>query len=450
MNCIFICVFNNPEYIKILYLLLESIYIYGNLNDETEILIYTSTKFMEIIKKSHLFSNKIFFEINDTYDTVDKACKSRIDLFQLQISKKYDKFLYLDTDVIVKRDISRIFDIATENKMYVLQEGSIDCDIDYWGKSLFTEEELNKYEDKSAFSSSILLFKNCDKIKQLFQTILDDMQNRYHGFYDQPFIIYNAFKYECFENTKLSQFAINNSFDINTEHSIHHFAGGVGDYIAKKNMLTMFLNDLKEKTIQENISITKEYINTFLLPIIYNCGEKLEGNIFMSHHSTEYADRFILKTKNISNLVLGSNIKNVMEIGFNAGFSTLLMLISNPKINITCYDICVHSYTDPCFQKIKSDFGDRINIVYGDSTQTLKNVNDITYDLIHIDGGHGDEAEHDIVNSYRLSREGTILIMDDYDFPNLAELWDKYTINYKLKPLNILLYDNPYHDVKAK
>ena len=50
-NLIFLCVFFNEGYIKLLELLLESIYLYGNLLDNTEILIYTSTEFSDIIKK---------------------------------------------------------------------------------------------------------------------------------------------------------------------------------------------------------------------------------------------------------------------------------------------------------------------------------------------------------------------------------------------------------------
>jgi hypothetical protein len=58
MNCIFICVFNNEKYIDILYLLLESIFLYGNIHDNTNILIYTSTIFMNKIIKSHLMKIK--------------------------------------------------------------------------------------------------------------------------------------------------------------------------------------------------------------------------------------------------------------------------------------------------------------------------------------------------------------------------------------------------------
>jgi lipopolysaccharide biosynthesis glycosyltransferase len=95
------------------YLLLESIFIYGNIDHNTHIFIYTSTHFMNMIQKSHLFnSDKMRFEINDTYDNIDKACKARLDLFQLSSTIQYEKILYLDTDIIVKGNINDIFAIC--------------------------------------------------------------------------------------------------------------------------------------------------------------------------------------------------------------------------------------------------------------------------------------------------------------------------------------------------
>ena len=107
-----------------------------------------------------------------------------------------------------------------------------------------------------------------------------------------------------------------------------------------------------------------------------------------------------------------------------------------------------HSYTLPCYAKLKETFGDRIQLIIGDSTQTLKEVDD-NFDVIHIDGGHSTEvAESDIIQSHRLSLPGSILIMDDYDFSNLHELWDRYICIYHLKPLDIQLYNSPHHDIK--
>jgi predicted O-methyltransferase YrrM/lipopolysaccharide biosynthesis glycosyltransferase len=450
MNCIFCCVFNQEKYIDMFFLLLESIFIYGNLDNNTNILVYTSTEFMNKIKQSHLFNNeKIKFEINDTYNNIEKACKSRLDLFNFPSIINYNKILYLDTDILVKDDINKVFNVCEDDILYVLEEGKIDCVSEFWGKSLFGNE-INNYNDKSAFTSGILLFNNCKKIKDLFIKINEDIIKRPINFstYDQPYIVYNAFKYNLYNNKILKTFAVNNNTNINSDKVIHHYPGGVGLSEYKIETMTIFLNNIKDLTINNNINKAKLYIDQHLLPIINNSGELLEGNIFMTHHTTNYTDLFLNKTKNISNMVLNKNIKKVMEIGFNSGFSSLLMLLTNPNIYITCFDLGEHKYTIPCYIKLKETFGNRINIIIGDSTQTLKNVNDI-YDLIHIDGGHSSEvAISDIKNAYRLSKQGTIIIMDDYDFHNLHNLWNSYIIQYNLKKLHINVYNSPHHDIK--
>jgi predicted O-methyltransferase YrrM len=401
-----------------------------------------------MIKRSNLFNEKIKFEINDTYNDTGKACKSRLDLFNLSSITNYNKILYLDTDILIKDDINKVFEVCKKDILYVLEEGEITDHRDYWGKSLFGKE-INNYADQTAFTSGILLFNNCETIKHLFNKINEDIATRTHHFHDQPFIVYNAFKYNLYNNKILKSLVVNNDYNIHSDKVIHHFPGGPGIYQHKIDNMTIFLNSIKDCTINNNINKAKQYINEHLMSIINNSGELLEGNIFMIHHTTNYTDVFLNKTKNISNLVLNKNIKNVMEIGFNAGFSTLLMLISNPNIKITCFDLGEHKYTLPCYEKMKETFGDRVNIIIGDSTQTLQNEDSI-YDLIHIDGGHSTEvAESDIINSYRLSKQGTILIMDDYDFPNLHELWDMCIVKYNLKPLNTTVNNSPHHDIKC-
>ena len=449
MNCIFVCAFNHPKYVDMLFLLLESILIYGGLDEHTNVLIYTSTPFMHKIKQSHLYNENIEFEINDSYDSIDSACKSRLDVFELQSISKYSKILYLDTDILVTRSINKVFDICQKEKLYALEEGTIDCQTDYWGKSLFGDLITN-YSDKSAFSSGILLFKNCSPIRDLFCKIKEDIRTRPASFHDQPHIVYNAFIYNLYDNQVLKSYAINNAYDIQefNDKVIYHYPGGPGIYEHKIKIMNEVLNRLKDYTITNNIHASKQYINEHLLPIIRDCNEPLEGNIFMFHHTTTYTDLFLNKAKNISNMVLHSHVKNVMEIGFNAGFSALLMLITNPNIQLTCFDLGEHSYTYPCYLKLKETFGSRISLIQGDSTKTLIGETN-KYDVIHIDGGHSTAvAESDILNSYRLTNPGCILIMDDYDFPNLHELWDFYVELYKLSPLNISTYTSPHHDIK--
>jgi predicted O-methyltransferase YrrM len=361
------------------YLLLESIFIYGNLDNNIDIVINTSNDCMNIIKEHILFNNeKIKVEIND----------NKLDIFNLSSIKKYDKILYLETSIIVKDDINKLFNICNDEIIYV-----------------FIEEEGEEINDNIDITASkVILFKNCDKINK-----------------------------NIINNKILKSLIINNNI-------LHYFTK------EPENNMKIFLNKLIDLTINDNIEKAKEIINNYLLPIINNSGELLEGNIFMEHNTCIYTDIFINKQKNISYVVLNKNIKNVMEIGFNSGFSTLLMLISNPNINITCYDIGEHKYTLLCYEKLKELFKNRINLIIGDSTKTLLLDNN-KYDVIHIDGGHAIEvANSDIQNSYRLSKDKTILIMDDYDCYYLHNLWDIYVLKFKLKSFNC--FNSIHHDIK--
>jgi lipopolysaccharide biosynthesis glycosyltransferase len=249
MNCVFICVFNNPDYLNLLFLLVRSIQLYGELGEETDILIYTSTVFMNRIKGSRFYRPNIKFETNDEFGSLYKACMARLDLFDLASTKQYNKILYLDTDILVKKKLGHVFNLVEEDKLYVLKEGSITSDTNFWGKSLFGNE-VHRYRDKSAFTSGILLFNNCETMKTLFENIKKDIQRRPElcTFYDQPFIVYNAFKYNLYENTKLTKsFAVNNSQDVNSIYTIHHFPGGVGCYEVKIERMTKFFNNLIKK-----------------------------------------------------------------------------------------------------------------------------------------------------------------------------------------------------------
>ena len=256
MNCIFVCVFNQEKYVDMFFLLLESIFIYGNLDDNTDILVYTTTPFMKMIKQSHLFNNeKIKFEINDTYNNIRKACRARYNIFNLPSVVSvvpsvvnYNKILYLDTDILVKNNINKVFDICKEDILYVLEEGTIDDNKDFWGKSLFGNE-VNNYDDKTAFTSGILLFNNCEKIKDLFNKTIDIFDTSKSTLNDQPYIVYNAFKYNLYNNKILKSLGANNDNNIHSDKVVHHFSGGPGIYAHKIYDMTIFLNNINVQTI---------------------------------------------------------------------------------------------------------------------------------------------------------------------------------------------------------
>ena len=182
------------------------------------------------------------------------------------------------------------------------------------------------------------------------------------------------------------------------------------------------------------MELTKEYITTNLLPIINQLGEKLEGSIFTTHKTTNYNKRFIVKQKQLQTIVnnLEGDTIDILEIGFNAGFSSLLMLYSNPNVIINCIDIGSHSYIIPCYNKIKEDFPDRIFLTIGNSVDVLSEVylENKKFNLIHIDGGHTIKiARADINNSLKKINSGGLIVFDDYNLPTLKKVIDSYNFN---------------------
>ncbi len=211
-----------------------------------------------------------------------------------------------------------------------------------------------------------------------------------------------------------------------------------------------FLSEKEKQEIQEIIHKAKNIISNDLLPIIKSLGEPLEGNIFMFHHTTEYTNEFFDKQVNFILAAKKQNINDVLEIGFNAGFSTLLMLLTNKNLKITCVDICEHLYTKICFKKLQEIFGDRLELLPGSSIEVVPTLIENTYDLIHIDGCHlVTVAELDIINSLKLCKSGTLLIMDDTQDSELYNLWYKYVTKCNLQDIpegNFV--KTKYHNIK--
>ena len=190
----------------------------------------------------------------------------------------------------------------------------------------------------------------------------------------------------------------------------------------------------------------ESFIYQYLYPVIIKCGEPLEGNI-LTHHQSLYKNAiFVKKQINIHALLSSLKKENEdekiigLEIGFNSGFSSLLMLMSNPNLYLTCVDINDHSYTTPCYQVLKSFFGDRIHLIPKSSTIAIPEFieEERKFDFIHIDGCHETEVViEDIDNCMKCCKEGTIILMDDTEWGNINEEWNKAIQKYNLKNYNI-------------
>ncbi|MCZ4551114.1 class I SAM-dependent methyltransferase [Gordonia rubripertincta] len=114
----------------------------------------------------------------------------------------------------------------------------------------------------------------------------------------------------------------------------------------------------------------------------------------------------------------GSEVRQIAEIGFNAGFSSHAFLDANPRALVTSFDLAEHQYVSAAKKHIDDEFPGRHTLIAGDSLETVPRFGDSEpdhrFDLIFIDGGHTyDIARADITNMRRLAHEKTVLVFDD-------------------------------------
>ena len=434
---IYSCVFFNEKYINLVNLLLKSYKLFGNSPDNVDYLIICNTHFQKKIKA--IFDN---LNISGKIWCIDLKTKfeagySRLKIFDYPDINLYNKILYLDCDILVTNSINKILDFQLENKLYALKEGNTNHV--FWGNQFFDNNP-----HCAAFTSGILLFNNHKVIKDLFSQILLHIHNHITSMLpipiclDQPFIVYHAVKNNLYDNKKLINIVINNPNNFNNE-TISHFPGGPGYYESKIIKMTNFMNNVMFNLNKNNYfkiqiddykNILDNNKNHFdkLYTICKEIGEKVEENCFTQHLNIDNTINELIY-KQLNHFSLGLNATNIMEIGFNAGHSSLLYLLANPNSKLTIFDICEHKYTIPCFKYLQSVFSDRLQIFPGDSTKTVAefytNNSNTKFDLIHIDGAHfGDIPNKDFYNSLKLASD--IIVWDDTQIKTLNDLLNGY------------------------
>jgi predicted O-methyltransferase YrrM len=133
----------------------------------------------------------------------------------------------------------------------------------------------------------------------------------------------------------------------------------------------------------------------------------------------------------LTEICKNNNFTNILEIGFNGGHSSALML-DNTNANIVSVDIGNHKYVLEGKKIIDEKFPNRHTLIIGNSMNVLTNdeIPNIKYDLIYIDGGHSYKcANSDIINCKKYADENTIIIIDDiiYESEHIKS-WNKQVV----------------------
>ena len=201
----------------------------------------------------------------------------------------------------------------------------------------------------------------------------------------------------------------------------------------------------------DNSSYNEPFLHVYnehlsaLLKIVQDSGEELEGSIFFTDNSlaminlnTEVVSPQLdqsarQKRRGIALFALSKT--RVLEVGFNCGFSSLLMLSSNPNLEVVSVDIGYHSYVQPCARYLKKTFGDRFTLIAGDSREVLPIYlcADNNFDGYHIDGDHSASGvEADLCNILNTAKNNSVICFDDADGENVRNIITLYLLQGKI------------------
>lgn len=282
MNLIYLCVFNQENNINILKLLIETLDKRGNINNRsTDILIITSPDFQPIIQNElSCFNLKFQYYILDLKTMFEASC-AKLNIFDYDHINNYDKILYLDTDILINSDINVLFNTEITDKLYVLEEGYIGHEI--WGSQFF---DFSKYNiNQTAFTTSLLYFRNTKIIKDLFDIIKSHIidyiyknNNVIPMCLEQPFIVYNAIATDNFDNILMKNYSISNPNAVTSGKIFYQFPGGQCNYSSKYDKISKFNEkmslfwEMKEDNISFITLTNSGYINYTL-----NCLESIKN-----------------------------------------------------------------------------------------------------------------------------------------------------------------------------
>ena len=153
-------------------------------------------------------------------------------------------------------------------------------------------------------------------------------------------------------------------------------------------------------------------------------------------HLPEGHTGHLMPTEEVVNTFLDiskkSKIKNILEFGFNTGWSSYIMLELFKKAKITSIEIYKFSEALKGVSIIKNTFQSRFEIIWEDSQilykKILENIIRLpfnNYDTAFIDGGHYPEI---VDNDIKLSKLVGIknFIFDDGECPNILPAIHKH------------------------
>jgi hypothetical protein len=366
----------------------------------------------------------------------------------------FDYLIWIDSDAFFYNDANNIIDIINSNK-----------NVNFIFSNDIGDNNIN---------SGIFIVKNSQySIDFLTKWAYDEelyKNNPYPYWWDQGVLVdmWNKNILDIQNNSSVIKYGILQHFFLDdkrdNETYVFHLAGkkNIIRYIVSRNYFNkinnIIMDCIESEYEYENKNDEKQMYLDDLKNIIIKSNILFEGSCFYHNHTLSILPE--LHSKQLNLFWCGKQaVENICEIGFNAGHSTMVMLLgrTNTPLNFTIFDIGRHSYTKPSFEYIKSKFS-HVNFEYieGDSTimmpEWINNNSELMYkyDVVHINGGRTQHCvSNDMKNSDLLVKTNGLVIVDDTNCEQINECVNLYISTGNYVEIYLLpTYCHPHRVIK--
>jgi hypothetical protein len=261
-NLMYMCVFHNKEYLELLKILLTTIKFYSK-TDAADLLVFTSKEFEPLVQDMATLLEITINVKTFNFQTFEEAACARLYIFEYENINAYNKILYIDTDIIVQNDLTDLFQVDIEDRIYAMREGTIEHE--YHGGWYFDFTKVDK--NTIGMNSGILLFKNSELVRTIFANIEEHIHTLRENngpmpcTQDQPFINYHTIKGGNQDTDLLETYGKIYCMDpppppsYQTDVILCHFVWPIGNATHKKNRMIQHVTHLLKNYANIHASI---------------------------------------------------------------------------------------------------------------------------------------------------------------------------------------------------
>jgi hypothetical protein len=413
-DCICLRLWNDDRYIDVLYNQLDSIYTFGNLNDNTDIILYTSETYKNKIINSHLINDRIniqLFNDNPSYRTL------LLDQFDLPVLKEYNKVLYLDINVLVNDDLNQLLNSIEDDKIFT--NGPAD--------------------GNTVVPMAFIMYKNSEVITKFFDDMRKSMTKLPQTAIDCV-VVSNIANKNKLLNVSLNSLVTIKPLRPATNILLAHYPEDPNRFVVKQSEQIEFLMFAKEFKIKKEL---EDSLKIFNISVNDTWKEYKVGNdlrLLTATNKADYNQSIIMQFKQLCNLSLNYNIKNILSVGLDAGIVPIIFSEANKKAKTT-----VITFSD-------SEYAKKYPLIIGCPNIQVSNLSFLAdkYDMVYIDIEKGEDLTTILELIDNTLRNKTIICITNYHIEEIKNVWDIYVKTNNLQPLKGHTYRSPLQCMSIK